>query len=133
MIHEWTAQNMESRHHIVSMVKNILLQSRGNCALERGKVSAQTLLWSEWGFDIDTSPQVIESFIFGDSLCSDDLGICISCMAHLERMIDEVRSQRLDAKASPTLIPPAEKRLPDCYHRTFLSENFGFARSGPWR
>lgn len=132
-MHEWTAQNMESRHHIVSMIKNILLQSRGNGALERAKISAQTLLWSEWGFDIDTSPGVIESFIFGDSLCSDDLGICISCMAHLERMIDEVGLQRLDAKASPTLIPLMKRRLPDCYHKTSLSENFGFARSGLWR
>jgi hypothetical protein len=117
----------------VSVAKNVL-QSRGHGVVGRAKLSTtETSPWSECGFDTDTSPQVIESFIFGDNLCSDDLGTCISCIAHLEQMIDQVRAQALDAKASPILPSSVEGRLEDCYHKTSLSEHFRFARLGFWR
>lgn len=122
-IREHTAQNMETRHQIVSTIKNIL-QSRRDGVLGRAKYSIETSLWSEYGFDADTTFQDIEFFIFGNSLYSDDLGTCMGCIAHLERMTDQVRPQRLDAKASP--IP----ELGGCYHETPLSEHFRFARLG---
>ena len=117
---------MRTRHQIVSVVKDIL-RSQGNGVLGRAKHSTETSLWSECGFDADTSLQTIESSIFGNNLYSDDLGTCMSCIAHLERIIDQIRPQRLDAKASP--IPESE----GCYHKTSLSEHFKFARLGDWR
>lgn len=126
VIHEFTAQNMKARHQIVTAIREIL-QNRRIGVLGRAKYPIETLLWSECGFDADTSPQVIESSIFGDSLDRDDLGTCMSCIAHLERMIDQVGPQRLDAEASP--IPGLE----GCYHKTPLSEYFKFARLGAWR
>ena len=117
---------MRTGHQIVSVVKDIL-RSRGNGVLGRAEHSIETLLWSECGFDADTSLQSIESSIFGDSLYSDDLGTCVSCIAHLERIIDQIRPQRLVVKASP--IPELE----GCYHKTSLSEHFKFARLEDWR
>ena len=117
---------MRARHQIVCIIWEIL-QDRQNGVLGRVKHPIETSLRTECGFDADTSTQVIEYSIFGGSLDRDDLGTCMSCIAHLERMIDQVRPQSPDAEASP--IPEVE----GCYHKTFLSDHFRFARLEVWR
>lgn len=129
VIHNYTGQNMELRQRIVNVVKD-LLRSQESDRLERKPPETEISLWSERGLDIDTPSQIIECVIFGNDLCSGDLGICMSCLAHLERMIDLVRSQGIDTKALPTLTLPAEDRLGQCYHKTCLSEVFRFASLG---
>jgi hypothetical protein len=51
---------MKARHQIVTAIREIL-QNRRIGVLGRAKYPIETLLWSECGFDADTSPQVIES------------------------------------------------------------------------
>lgn len=88
-----------------------ILQNRENRLLEKGEPSTETLLWGECGFDTDTSSLAIESFLFGNRLCSADLGTCISCIAHLNRVIDQFGLQGLDVRGPPILTSPADDRL----------------------
>jgi len=123
---------MELRHRIVSVVRNAF-QSRENGPLEKKDLETEISIWGERGFDIDTPSEAIEFSIFGNDLCSGDLGICTSCIAHLERMIDHVRSQGIDAKALPILISPVKDYLEQCHHKASLSDIFRSARLGTRR
>jgi hypothetical protein len=120
---------MELRQRIVNAVKD-LLRSQESDRMKRKSPETETSLWSEHGLDISTPSQIIECVISGNDLCSGDLGTCMSCLASLKRMIDLVGSKGIDAKALPTLTPPAEERLEQCYHKTSLSDVFRFANLG---
>lgn len=126
LLHHFIAQNMRTRHQIVSVIKNTL-QNRRNGVPGKAEHSIGTSVWSQCGFNAHTSSQLIESSIFGNNLYSDDLGTCMSCLAHLERMIDQVGPRRPNARALP--IPEFD----DCYHQTSFSEHFRFARLRVWR
>lgn len=132
VIHKHIAQNMELRQRIVNVVKD-LLRSQESDRLKRKPPETETSLWSECGLDIDTPTQIIECVIFGNDLCSGDLGTCMSCLAHLQRMIDLVGSQGIGTKALPILNLLAEDRLGQCHHKISLSDVFKFAGLGSRR
>jgi hypothetical protein len=119
---------MELRQRIVNGITDSLQRQETGC-LERDTSGTKPSLWTEYGLGVNAPSQVIVSIMFGNNLCSDDLGICMSCITHLKRMVDAVGSQAIDA-ALPILALPVKDRSTQCYHKTSLSDVFRFASLG---